>query len=166
MDELGLGFIAHSWCVGSLLGAWLARRVRVEQRGARVLALNGIACGIVFAAVGVVPEFWCVLVLMSVGGFSMSLADVVEMTIVQQRVDDALRARVLAAYGALMSLVWGTNLALAGLIVDVISPRAAYIYGGIWCLVSAVGFVLLARTIRHEQAPTTLRALRPRHALK
>ncbi len=166
VDEPGLGMIVSSWCAGSLLGAWLARRVRVEQRGPRVLAMNAIACAVVFAATGLVPAFWCVLVLMAVGGFSMSLAEVVEMTVIQQRVEDGVRARVLAAYQGLFSAIWGSNLALAGLFVDAFSPGAAYVYGGAWCLVGAIGFIALARAHHRALLDHTLRVLRPRHALE
>lgn len=166
VDEPGLGMIVSSWCAGSLLGAWIARRVNVEQRGPRVLVLNALACAVVFAATGVVPAFWCVLVLMAIGGFSMSLADVVEMTIIQQRVEDGVRARVLAAYQGLFSAIWGTNLALAGLFVDAFSPGAAYVYGGVWCLVAAIGFVAVGVAHRRSLLAHTLRVLRPRHALE
>ncbi|MCW2921166.1 MAG: transporter [Thermoleophilia bacterium] len=166
MDEPGLGMIVSSWCAGSLLGSWLARRVNVEQRGPRVLVYNALACSVVFAATGLVPAFWCVLVLMAIGGFSMSLADVVEMTIIQQRVEDGVRARVLAAYGALFSAIWGTNLAIAGLFVDAFSPGAAYVYGGVWCLVGAIGFTALGVMLRRQLLQHTLRVMRPRHALE
>ncbi len=166
VDEPGLGMIVSSWCAGSLLGSWLARKVNVEQRGPRVLVWNALACAVIFAATGLVPAFWCVLVLMAMGGFSMSLADVVEMTIIQQRVEDGVRARVLAAYGALFSAIWGTNLALAGLFVDAFSPGAAYVYGGAWCLVGAIGFVALGVMMRRQLLQHTLRVLRPRHALE
>jgi MFS family permease len=166
VDEPGLGAIVSSWCAGSLLGAWLARRVQVEQRGARVLMVNALVCAGVFSATGIVPEFWGVLVLMAIGGFSMSLADVVEMTIIQQRIDDHVRARVMAAYGALFSAVWGTNLAIAGLVIDAFSPQAAYVFGGMWCLVGALGFVFVGREIRWQQRARAIRTLRPRHALE
>ena len=166
VDEPGLGAIVTSWCIGSLVGAWLARRVQVERRGALVLAGNALTCAVVFAATGLVPAFWCVLVLMAVGGLSMSLADVVEMTIVQQRVDDHVRARVMAAFGGLFSAVWGANLAVAGLVIEALSPQAAYVYGGVWCVVAAVGFAALGRTIRSEQDRQALRVLVPRHALE
>ena len=166
VDEPGLGMIVSCWCAGSLLGAWFARKVNVERRGPRVLVLNALACAVVFAATGVVPAFWCVLVLMAIGGFSMSLADVVEMTIIQQRVEDGVRARVLAAYQGLFSAIWGTNLALAGLFVDAFSPGAAYVYGGAWCLVGAVGFTAVGVAHRRALLAHTLRVLRPRHALE
>jgi MFS family permease len=166
LDETGLGMIVSSWCAGALLGSWTARRVRVEDRGARVLALNAIACAGVFGAVAVVPSFWCVLALMAIGGFSMSLAEVVETTLIQTRVEDAVRARALAGYQGLMSAVWGTNLALAGLFVDAFSPQAAYAYGAAWCLVGAVAFAVLVRAQRSQLLAATLRVLRPRHALE
>lgn len=165
-DEMGLGAIATCWCAGSLVGAWLARRVRVEQRGAPVLAINAAVCAVVFAAAGVVPSFVAVLMLMAVGGLSMSLADVVEATMVQQRVPDDVRARVMAAYSGLMSAVWGLNLALAGLFIELTSPGAAYVYGAAWCLLGVAGFVQLAAVLRRELLTSTLRVLRPRHALE
>lgn len=166
VDEPGLGAIVSCWCAGSLVGAWFARKVNVERRGPRVLVLNALACGVVFMATGVVPAFWCVLVLMAIGGFSMSLANVVEMTIIQQRVEDGVRARVLAAYQGLFSAIWGMNLALAGLFIDAFSPGAAYIYGGVWCLVGAVGFAAVGVAHRRALVAHSLRALRPRHALE
>lgn len=166
VDEPGLGAIVTSWCAGSLLGAWLAGRVQVERRGARVLALNAIVCAFVFAATGVAPEFWCVLALMAIGGLSMSLADVVGSTIIQQRVDDGVRARVSAAFQGLFSAVWGTNLAVAGLLVEATSPGVAYVYAGAWCLVGAAGFALLARTMQRLLLASSLRVLVPRHALE
>jgi MFS family permease len=165
-DEAGLGAIVSAWCAGALLGSWLARRVHVEQRGVRVLAWNAVACAVVFGAVAIAPAFWCVLALMAVGGFSMSLAEVVEMTIIQQRVEDGVRARVLAGYQGLMSLVWGTHLALAGLFVDAFSPQAAYAYGAVWCLIGAIAFAMLARLQGRMLLAATLRVLRPRHALE
>jgi MFS family permease len=140
--------------------------VNVERRGAHVLTINAIVCAAVFAATGLVPAFWCVLVLMAIGGFSMSLADVVEMTIIQQRVDDHVRARVMAAYGALFSAVWGSNLAAAGLVIEAFSPGTAYVIAGVWCLVGAAGFIALGSMIRHERRLEELRLLVPRHALE
>ena len=166
VDEPGLGMIVSCWCAGSLLGSWLARRVHVEQRGPRVLTVNALVCAVVFAATGLAPAFWCVLALMAIGGFSMSFADVVEMTIIQQRVEDGVRARVLAAYQGLFSAIWGTNLALAGLFVDAFSPGAAYVYAGVWCLVGSLGFVALGIAHRRALLTATLRVLRPRHALE
>ncbi len=166
VDEPGLGAIVTSWCIGSLVGAWLARRVQVERRGPFVLTANALTCAVVFAATGIAPEFWCVLALMAIGGLSMSLADVVEMTIVQQRVEDHVRARVMAAFAGLFSAVWGTNLAIAGLVVEAFSPGAAYVYAGAWCLVAALGFGMLGRVARREQDRQVLRVLVPRHALE
>lgn len=166
VDEPGLGAIVTSWCAGALLGSWLARRVRVEHRGARVLAINAVVCAVVFVATGLAPAFWCVLVLMAIGGFSMSLAEVVETTIIQQHVDDAIRARVLAAYQGLFSAIWGSNLAMAGLLIDATSPGTAYVYGGLWCLVAAIGFVALAAHQARQLQVHALRVLRPRHALE
>lgn len=166
VDEPGLGAIISVWCAGSLIGSWLARRVRVEQRGTSVLAWNGVVCAAVFAGAGVMPEFAGVLVMMAIGGMSMALAEVVETTLVQQRVADDVRARVLAAYGGLMSAVWGTNLAVAGLFVEAFSARAAYVYAGLWCVVSALGFGLMARRAARLDRARELALLRPRHALE
>jgi MFS family permease len=165
-DEAGLGAIVSSWCAGSILGAWLARRVHVEQRGAGVLVANALACGVVFAAAGIAPSFAIVVALMAVGGFAMAMGDVVELTIVQQHSADSVRARVMAAFQGLYSAVWGTNLALAGLVVDATSPGTAYVYAGAWCLVAALGFVALARWLRRARVDQDLRIARPRHALE
>ena len=166
VDEPGLGAIVTSWCIGSLVGSWQARRVRIEQRGARVLVTNAIVCAAVFAATGVAPQFWCVLALMAIGGWSMALADVVETSTIQQRVQDHVRARVMAAYQGLFSAVWGTNLAVAALVVDAFSPHVAYVMGGAWCLVGAAGFAVIGRVQRREQQSHELRVLVPRHALE
>ena len=166
VDELGLGMIVTTWCAGSLLGAWFARRVQVAERGARVLVGNALLCGAVFVATGVAPWFAGVLALMFVGGASMALAEVVESTIVQTRIEDDIRARVLAAFGGLMSAVFGVNLALAGFVVELTSPGTAYVYAGAWCLIGAAGFWLFARQLDDELYNYTMRLIRPRHALE
>lgn len=166
VDEPGLGAIVTTWCAGSLFGSWMARRIDVEARGARVLLLNAVTCAVVFMATGIVPAFWCVLVLMAIGGFSMALAEVVETTIVQQQTEDHVRARVIAAFGGLFSAVWGTNLALAGLFVDAFSAQAAYVYGGVWCLVGAAGFAALGRNQGRIRQDEHVRSLVLRHALE
>lgn len=166
VDERGLGMIISSWCAGSLVGSWLARRVRMAERGAHVLTTTALACAVVFAGAGLAPEFTLVLALMAAGGFAMSMGEVVETTLIQRRVADRVRARVLAAYSGLMSAVWGTNLAFAGLFVEAFSARAAYVYAGVWCLVGALGFAVLARHARRSARARELALLRPRHALE
>jgi len=166
MDEPGLGMIVTAWSAGSLLGAWLARKVRIETRGAAVLAASAVVAGIVFAATGIAGSFWQVLAFMAVGGFAISLGDVVEMTLIQDRAEDHIRARVLAAYQGVMSAIWGTNLAFAGMFVDLFSARTAYMFAGLWCLVGAVGFTYLARMQGRERHAQLLRMIRPRHALE
>ncbi|MCW2974443.1 MAG: hypothetical protein JWN72_2716, partial [Thermoleophilia bacterium] len=121
--------------------------------GARTLATNALVCGGLFAATGLVPWFSGVLVLMFVGGCSMAFAEVAETTIMQSRIEDAIRARVMAAYSGLMSAVFGMNLALAASFVGITSPGTAYVFGGAWCVVAAAGFQLFARELaREEQA--------------
>lgn len=166
VGSTGFGAIVTSWCAGSLVGSWLARRMRIEQQGAIVLARNAATCGLVFACTGLVPAFWLVLALMAVGGASMAMADVIDATMVQQRVEDEVRARVNTAFGALMSAVFGAHLALGGLVVDTWSPGTAYVIAGSWMLVAVVGFALLARHLKREQLQLQLRILRPRHALE
>jgi predicted MFS family arabinose efflux permease len=166
MDEAGLGAIVSSWCFGALVGSWMARRVDVAGRGAAVLVVNAGVGALVFAGTGLVPAFAGVLVLMAIGGCSMAMAGVVEMTLIQQRIDDAVRARALAAHGALVSAVWGTNLALGGVLVAATSPGATYVLAGAWCLVAAVGYAVLARHLRHAREREAVMRLRPRHALE
>ncbi|MCW2962684.1 MAG: transporter [Thermoleophilia bacterium] len=166
MDEAGLGAIVSCWCFGALVGSWLARRVDVANRGVSMLIINAGISAVVFAGAGLVPSFVGVLALMAIGGCSMALAEVVESTLIQQRIPDAVRARALAAYGAVMSAVWGTNLAFAGLLVEATSARTTYVFAGAWCLVGVAGFAALARHLRRDQLRATLRILRPRHALE
>lgn len=165
MDEPGLGMIASSWCAGSLFGSWLARHAFVSRHGPGVLVAAAVTCGGVFAATGVAPAFWCVLALMVIGGMSMAMAGIAESTFVQRRIEDGIRARVVAACQGVFSSVFGVNLALAGVFIDAFSARAAYVYGGAWCLVAAFGFWQLRRCLRDEQHAELVRSLRVRHAL-
>ncbi len=166
MDEAGLGVIVSSWCGGSLLGAWRARRVRIEHRGASVLVRSSAACAAVLALTGLAPTFSIVVALMFAGGFAMATGDVVGTTVQQQHTDDRVRARVSAAMQALNSTIWGTNLALAGLVVDATSPATAYAIAGAWCIVATAGFAVLARAQHDAHLSFALRIARPRHALE
>lgn len=165
-DEFGLGLIVTCWCAGSLVGSWLARRVETGARVAGLLAINAVILAVVFAIAGLTPWFSTVLAMMTVGGMSMALADVVEATMLQLRIDDAVRARVLATVGGIISAVWGIHLAIAAQLVELWTPGIVYAAGGGIALVASLLFIVMGRRLAREQQARALRILVPRHALE
>lgn len=165
-DELGLALIVTCWCAGSLVGSWLARRVGTGAGVARVLASNAAVLALVFATAGLTPWFSTVLATMAIGGMSMALAEVVESTMLQLRIADAVRARVLASVGGIISAVFGIHLAIAARLVDLWSPGIVYAVGGGVAVVAALLFLVMGRSLAREDRAYTVRVLVPRHALE
>jgi MFS family permease len=165
-DEFGLGLIVMCWCAGALLGGWIARRgVEATDVGKR-LTTNALLGALVFGLSGATHSFASVLVLMAIGGMSMSHANVVETTMLQARVDDGVRARVMATSGGMVSAAWGLFLAIGSLVIAHTSPQSLYMLAGGVSLISAGGFAIVHRLVRRERRWQELRTVVLRHALE
>jgi len=145
--SVGYGLLIAGWAGGNLLGARLARSV-VGRRSPEVVLAGGMA-GMALACGLVAPAPWLALVvaLQCAGGTAGGLADVAEQTLLQRRIPDAVRSRVIAALEGVAMAGLAVGLAGGGALDAAAGPRVAYLGTGVLGLAGAAVF---ARATRRE----------------
>jgi MFS family permease len=142
------GAIEFCWGAGMLIGSfWVLHRAGSRWRPTRLFLL---ACGLntfSSAAGGLAPTLPALGAAEVVGGAGNSIDVIATETIIQQRVPRGMIGRVYGFTSSATSLGLGIGMALGGLLVDVISPRATF-------LIAAAGGLLVTLAV----APTMLRA--------
>jgi MFS family permease len=142
--SVGYGLIATMFGIGALAGALRGRRLTTRTE-LRALVVGSAITAVAFAAVGLAPAFWWVLVAMLAGGASDGVVDVAVETIVQRRSPDAVRSRVIGALEA----VWHTGISISflfsGPLVNTLGPKSAYVLAGIGCGASSLLLMPLLR---------------------
>lgn len=137
VGSLGYGLLTACWGGGTILGAFLARRIREQSEGAWLV---GSAFLLSVTGFGVALSPWFGLALFWVLAFG--LADgptiVVEQNLLQRRTPDVVRGRVMGAWEMGMHAGLITALVLGGIIVPIVGPKGAYAFGGITGLIGAV----------------------------
>jgi MFS family permease len=149
--SVGYGLLIAGWAAGNLLGARLARTVVSRRSPALVLAAGiagmALACGLVAPA----PWLALVVALQCAGGTAGGLADVAEQTLLQRRIPDAVRSRVIAALEGVAMAGLAVGLAGGGALDDAAGPRLAYLVTGV---LGVAGAAVLARAARRETPAT------------
>jgi MFS family permease len=146
----GYGAMIAGWGAGSILGSVAGRWV-TERREPAVLVAGATATALGTAAVAISPVFWPVVVAILVAGFGDAYMSVAEQGMFQRRTADAVRARVMAAFDALIQVSMAASFGFAGLIVALVGPRGAYVVGGVTALV-AVGLLVPMRRWSAEES--------------
>jgi len=127
----GLGLLMSAAGVGAVLGA-LHFAARTEFTGlARWIAGTSIACGIGLALFSQSRVFWLSMVVLFVVGFSATVQMAATNTIIQSRVPDELRGRIMAVYATMFMGVQPIGSLLAGGVAKRIG--AAYTLGLLGC---------------------------------
>jgi MFS family permease len=130
------GLLSTTLAVGSLAGALLATRRRRRPR-LRFLLAAAAGFGLLEAAVGVMPTYLSVaLVLVPAGAVALSFT-VAANSSVQLGVDATMRGRVMALY--LFCFMGGTpaGAPVIGALADAFGPRAGLVGGGLICVLAA-----------------------------
>jgi MFS family permease len=149
--SVGYGLLIAGWAAGNLLGARLARTV-VSRRPPELVLAAGIG-GMALACGLVAPAPWLALVvaLQCAGGTAGGLADVAEQTLLQRRIPDAVRSRVIAALEGVSMAGLAVGLAGGGVLDAAAGPRLSYLATG---ALGLAGAAVLARRARREPATT------------
>jgi MFS family permease len=126
----GLGLLMSSAGVGAVLGA-LHFAARTEFKGlARWIAGTSMACAIGLVLFSASRVFWMSMVVLFVVGFSATVQMAATNTIVQSRVPDELRGRIMAVYATMFMGVQPIGSLLAGGIAKRIgAPRTLGLFG-------------------------------------
>jgi MFS family permease len=142
--SLGFGVLIACWGGGSLLGSLLGRRLnaRTEYRWL-VLGAFGIAAGGI--GVGLAPLFAIALTSMLLMGVCDGLTLVAETGIMQRRSHDAVRARVMAAFEAVLAMGMAIAYLAAGPVLQLVGAQAVYLVGGVAALLAALVLLPLLR---------------------
>jgi MFS family permease len=147
----GLGWLMSSAGVGAVLGA-LHFAARTEFKGlARWIAATSMTCGIGLVLFSQSRVFWMSMVVLFVVGFSATVQMAATNTIIQSRVPDELRGRIMAVYATMFMGVQPIGSLLAGGVAKRIG--APYTLGLFGLLVLAGSVVFLFRVVMKLQRP-------------
>jgi len=147
----GLGLLMSSAGVGAVLGA-LHFAARTEFKGlARWIAGTSAMCGIGLVLFSQSRVFWVSMAVLFVVGFSATVQMAATNTIVQSRVPDELRGRIMAVYATMFMGVQPIGSLLAGGVAKRIgAPYTLAIFG---LLVVAGSLVFLFRVVMRLRQP-------------
>src|SRR3984893_9492597 len=147
----GLGLLMSSAGVGAVLGA-LHFAARTEYTGlARWIAGTATICGIGLIVFSESRVFWLSMVVLFVVGFSATVQMAATNTIIQNRVPDELRGRIMAVYATMFMGVQPIGSLLAGGVAKRIgAPHTLAIFG---LLVLMGSLVFLFRVVMRLRRP-------------
>ena len=147
----GMGLLMSAAGVGAVLGA-LHFAARTEFTGlARWIAGTATMCGIGLTIFSQSRVFWLSTVVLFVVGFSATVEMAATNTIIQRRVPDELRGRVMAVYATMFMGVQPIGSLLAGGVAKRIGPQ--FTLGLFGLLVLAGGLVFLFRVVMRLRQP-------------
>jgi len=150
----GLGFLMSAAGVGAVIGA-LHFAARTAYKGlARFIAVTSSICALGLIVFSQSQLFLLSAGVLSVVGFAATAQMAATNTIVQSRVPDELRGRVMAVYAAMFMGVQPIGALFAGIIARHIgAPLTLTIFGSV-CLAGTLLFVFLVLLrIEPQQSP-------------
>jgi MFS family permease len=153
----GFGFLMSGAGVGAVLGA-LYFAGRTSYKGlARWIAATSLTCGIGLVLFSQSKLFWLSVAILLVIGFAATVQMAATNTIVQSRVPDELRGRVMAVYATMFMGIQPVGSLLAGAVARHIgAPFALGIFGALVAIGSIVFLFLVVARLRTSSlaAPT------------
>src|SRR2546423_21275 len=151
------GYLMSAAGVGAALGA-LHFAARTHYKGlARWIALTSTACALCLVIFSQLKTFWLCMAVLLVIGFTATSQMAATNTIVQNRVPDELRGRVMAVYATMFMGVQPIGSLIAGGIAKHIgAPYTLAAFGTLVLVGSVVFFLLVVLKLRRltEQAAT------------
>jgi MFS family permease len=152
-----LGLLGSAAGVGALLGA-LQFAARTQYKGlARWVATTFGTCGVGLLVFSFARSFWLCAAVLFVVGFAATSQMAATNTVVQQRVPDQLRSRLMAVYATMFMGVQPIGALAAGLIAKHIgAPRTLFVFGTA-ILVACMVFVsqVVMKVKREVPVPAT-----------
>jgi MFS family permease len=153
-----LGLLMSAAGVGAVLGA-LQFAARTQYTGlARWIAVTCTACALGLMVFSFAASFWLCAAVLFVVGFAATSQMAATNTIVQQRVPDEMRSRLMAVYATMFMGVQPIGALLAGVVAKHIgAPHTLLIFGSMvlaGCLVFLSLVVLKAKPVKPEPVLT------------
>jgi MFS family permease len=152
-----LGLLMSAAGVGAVLGA-LQFAARTEYKGlARWIASTCIVCAVCLLLFGFASSFWLCAVLLFIVGFAATSQMAATNTIIQQRVPDEMRSRLMAVYATTFMGVQPIGALLAGVVAKHIgAPHTLMLFGSA-VLIGCLAFIsLVVSKVKSEKAAPAL----------
>jgi MFS family permease len=152
-----LGLLMSAAGVGAVLGA-LQFAARTEYKGlARWIASTCIVCAVCLLVFGFANSFWLCAVLLFIVGFAATSQMAATNTIIQQRVPDEMRSRLMAVYATTFMGVQPIGALLAGVVAKHIgAPHTLMLFGSA-VLIGCLAFIsLVVSKVKSEKAAPAL----------
>lgn len=130
------GLLGGAIGLGYLVGSLLAGRVRPKREWPWIVrGIVAVALG--WAVVAVTPWVAGVFVAIFVATAMDSLGGVASYSLVQRRIHDSVRGRVLSTFDLVMTIANLIGFAFSGVAVGLIGSRGVYAVGAVLCACSA-----------------------------
>jgi MFS family permease len=140
-DARTLGFLMSSAGVGAVLGA-LHFAARTHYRGlARWIAATSLTCSVCLIIFSQAKVFWLCSVTLFVVGFAATSQMAATNTLIQNRVPDELRSRVIAVYATMFMGVQPIGSLIASGVVKHLGPQTTLTVFGSLVLVGSLIFI-------------------------
>jgi len=152
-----LGLLMSAAGVGAVLGA-LQFAARTEYKGlARWIASTCMACAIGLLVFSFATKFWLCAAVLFVVGFAATSQMAATNTIIQQRVPDALRSRLMAVYATMFMGIMPIGALIAGFVAKHIGAPYTMFAFGMAVLVGCLFFVSrVVMKVKSEKAQPAL----------
>lgn len=131
LGESGAGLIIGAIGIGGVLGGVIAGSLAVRSRLAPVLLAGGVVQGAAFAAVVLIVLLAPAMVALAVSGLAAAVMMVAGRTLLQRTSDEAVLARVFAVQEGTSLLGVALGAIIAPMLVERLSPAAAFVPFGI-----------------------------------
>lgn len=141
-DADGFGILLSSLGLGALTGTLIVSRIRNHPRIGCIMLGGSLTFAVSVAAFAYAPSFSLALVFLYIGGLANTIYFVVAMTVLQLRVPEMMRGRVMGIYTITFSFIPLGGL-MGGAIASVYDERVAVMIGA---AVLAVIFVIVGVT--------------------
>lgn len=142
----GAGTLLAAIGIGGLLGGFVAGALVVRRVLSPVVALGGVLIGLAVASVALTTRLGPAAACLLVAGVGGSVLMVAGRTLLQRVTDDRLLARIFAVQEGTSLLGFAVGAAIAPVLVQRLSPAAAFVPVGVGAVVlTLLGFVLMRR---------------------
>lgn len=146
------GFLGAAVAVGSLIGAGAIGLANTRRTAGWYLFAGGICAGLSFTVLGVLNSIPLALVSLVILGIAITVTNLPMQTLLQAKVPEGLRGRVIAAFGALVLAAGPVGPVVIGWIASRWSVSAAFVISGVAItVIIALGLVTMKalRTIEY-----------------
>ncbi len=144
----GLGLMFTISGVGAVIGTFVVGKIQGSRRTGLIMLFGGFLFGMFVLAFALAPSYPLALVSLFIMGLFSSFFLITSMSVLQLRVPDHLRGRVMGMHGITFSLIPLGGL-LGGAVAEVYDERVAVGLGAVILIAIVVGVFVFARHVRH-----------------